>query len=130
MAGVSRDTVRKVEKILQCMPEESEIMQKLRTGEMGINQAHELIFKEEHLKQDQEQQEQYLTAPSVTSDNITADSSDSTTFTYKASSRPLAIKEEEYKPIQPLEKSKEEEDLVKKQNYQTQKRNKKSSYMQ
>jgi hypothetical protein len=129
MAGVSRDTVRKVEKILQCIPEESEIMQKLRTGEMGINQAHELIFKEEHLKQDQEQQEQYLTAPSVTSDNITADSSDSTTFTYKASSRPLAIKEE-YKPIQPLEKSKEEEDLVKKQNYQTQKRNKKSSYMQ
>lgn len=32
IAGVSRDTVRKVEKILQYIPEESEIMQKLRSG--------------------------------------------------------------------------------------------------
>jgi ParB-like nuclease family protein len=113
LACVSRDTVRKVEKILQCIPEENEIMQKLRTGEMSINQAYELISKEQHTEQEQEQQ--YLTTPFVTSDNIIEDSS--STFTSKASSRPLAIKEEEYKPIQPLEKSKEE-DIVKNQNYQ------------
>jgi hypothetical protein len=118
MAGVSRDTVRKVERILQCIPEEGEIMQKLRTDEMSINQAHESIIKEERLKQEQEQKEQCLIAPSVTSDNTIADSNGNTTFTSKASSRPLAIKEEEYKSIQPLEKSKEEEDLIKKQNYQ------------
>jgi hypothetical protein len=86
---------------------------------MSINQAHELIFKEQRIKQEQEQQ--YLTAPSVPSDHIIAHSSNSatkTTFTSKSSSRPLAIKEEEYNPIQPPEKSSEEEDLVKKQNYQ------------
>ena len=119
IADVSRDTVRKVEKILQCIPEESEIMQKLMAGDMSINQAHELIFKEERLKQKQkqEQQEQYLTAAPVTYDNIIADSNGNTTFTSKSSSHPLG-KKEEYKPMQPLEKPREEEDLVKKQNYQ------------
>jgi hypothetical protein len=116
IADVSRDTVRKVEKILQYIPEESEIMQKLRSGEMSINEAHELIIKEERLKQEQEQQEQYLTAAPVTYDNIIADSNGNTTFTSKSSSHPPG-KKEEYKPIQPLEKSREE-DLVKKQNYQ------------
>jgi hypothetical protein len=57
-----------------------------------------------------------LTAASVAYDNIITDSNSNTTFTSKSSSHPLAIKEE-YKPIQPLEKSREE-DLVKKQNYQ------------
>jgi len=119
IAGVSRDTVRKVEKILQCIPEESEIMQKLKAGDISINQAHELILKEERLKQkqEQEQKEQYLTAAPVTYDNIITDSNGNTTFTSKSSSHPLAIKEE-HKHIQPLEKSREEEEIVKKQNYQ------------
>ncbi|MBV9177985.1 MAG: ParB N-terminal domain-containing protein [Nitrososphaeraceae archaeon] len=118
IAGVSRDTVRKVEKILQCIPEEDEIMQKLRTGEMSINQAYELIFEEERLKQEQqEQEEQYLTAASVTYDNIITDSNGNTTFASKSSSHPLG-KKEEYKLIQTLEKSSKKEDLVKKQNYQ------------
>ncbi|HZA06823.1 MAG TPA: hypothetical protein VE619_03880, partial [Nitrososphaeraceae archaeon] len=126
IADASRDTVRKVEKILQCIPEESEIMQKLRVGDMSIHQAYELIFKEERLKQkqkqkhEQEQQEQYLTAAPITYNNIIADSNGNTTFSSKSSSHPLG-KKEEYKPIQPLEKSREEEeeeDLVKKQNYQ------------
>lgn len=82
---------------------------------MSINEAHELIIKEERLKQDQEQKEQYLTAAPVTYDNIIADSNDNTTFTSKSSSHPPG---KEYKLIQHLEKSREEEDLVKKQNYQ------------
>jgi uncharacterized protein YoaH (UPF0181 family) len=116
LADVSRDTVRKVEKILQCISEESEIMQKLMAVKMSINQAYELISKEERLKQKQEEIEQYWTHAPVTYDNIIADSNgNTTTFTSKSSSHPLG-KKEEYKPIQPLEKSSEE--LVKKQNYQ------------
>jgi hypothetical protein len=91
-------------------------MQKLMAGKMSINQAYELISKEERLKQEQEEIEEYLTAAPVTYDNIIADSNgNATTFTSKSSSHPLG-KKEEYKPIQPLEKSSEE--LVKKQNYQ------------
>ncbi len=109
LAGVSRDTVRKVEKILQNILEEGEIMQKLRTGEMSINQAYESISKEERIKK---QEQQYMTIPSVTSSNIMADSS--TAFTAKTSSHPLGIKQED-KFIKPPEKSME--DLAK-QNYQ------------
>jgi hypothetical protein len=50
LAGVSRDSVRKVERILQYRPaaEEGEIIiQKLRIGKMSINQAYESILKEE-----------------------------------------------------------------------------------
>jgi hypothetical protein len=48
LTGVSRDTVRKVERILQNRPAEGEIIiQMLRIGEMSINQAYESILKEE-----------------------------------------------------------------------------------
>lgn len=57
LAGVSRDTVRKVERILQYrLAAEGGggggeiIIQKLRTGEMSINQAYELILKRERIK--------------------------------------------------------------------------------
>lgn len=113
LAGVSRDTVRKVVKILQNILEEGEIMQKLRTGEMSINQAYESISKEERIKQKEQQEQQYTTTPSVTSNNIIVDSS--TTFIAKPSSHPLEIKQED-KFIKPQEKSKEEE--LAKQNYQ------------
>jgi len=45
-AGVSHDTIHKVEKIQQKAPEE--IKEKLRTGEMSINQVYGWIAKEEH----------------------------------------------------------------------------------
>lgn len=44
-AGVSHDTIHKVEKIQQKAPEE--IKEKLRTGEMSINQVYGWIAKEE-----------------------------------------------------------------------------------
>lgn len=45
-AGVSHDTIHKVEKIQQKAPEA--IKEKLRTGEMSINQVYGWIAKEEH----------------------------------------------------------------------------------
>lgn len=45
-AGVSHDTIHKVEKIQQKAPEA--IKEKLRTGEMSINQVYGWISKEEH----------------------------------------------------------------------------------
>jgi hypothetical protein len=49
LTGVSRDTVRKFERILQNRPaaEGEIIIQMLRIGEMSINQAYESILKEE-----------------------------------------------------------------------------------
>jgi hypothetical protein len=109
LAGVSHDTVRKVERILLqyrlagagegAGEGEGEIMhknrvgeiiiQKLRTGEKSINQAYESILKEERIKKQKEQERQYVTTttiPSVTSNNINTNNSNSTnttTFTAK-----------------------------------------------
>ncbi|HZD81858.1 MAG TPA: hypothetical protein VE076_03180, partial [Nitrososphaeraceae archaeon] len=46
-AGVSRDTVRKVETIIEKAPEE--VKQKLRAGKMSINEAIKLIGEKERL---------------------------------------------------------------------------------
>jgi hypothetical protein len=97
LAGVSHDTVRKVERILlqyrQAAEAEGEeegeiIIQKLRTGEMSINQAYKSILKEESIKKQKEQEGQYVTAttiPPVTSNNINANNNctNTTTFTAK-----------------------------------------------
>jgi hypothetical protein len=90
LTGVSHDTVRKVERILLQYRQEAEgeegeiIIQKLRAGEMSINQAYESILKEERIKKQKEQEGQYVTTttiPSVISNNINADNSNSTNTT-------------------------------------------------
>src|SRR5215203_3667416 len=51
-AGVSRDTVRKVEKILEFYSEDSEGLDRLRTGEISVSQAYEGILEYEQQLQD------------------------------------------------------------------------------
>jgi hypothetical protein len=45
LAGVSHETVRKVEKIIECFP--AEHLDKVRTGEISISQAHGIILLSE-----------------------------------------------------------------------------------
>src|SRR5215204_1177916 len=51
-AGVSRDTVRKVEKIIEFYSEDSEGLDRLRTGEISVSQAYEGILEYEQQLQD------------------------------------------------------------------------------
>ena len=115
MAGVSRDTVRKVEKILQYEQEKGEIMHKLTSDEMSINQAYESISKSEGIKK-QQQKGQYTTTQSAISNNIIAGSSITTMSAAKPTSDSLKIKEGN-KFVRSTEKSNEAEDLAK-QNYE------------
>lgn len=59
-AGVSHDTIHKVEKIQQKAPEA--IKEKLRTGEMSINQVYGWIAKEEHPNKYQQAAKDYREA--------------------------------------------------------------------
>lgn len=114
MAGVSRDTVRKVEKILQHIPEEDEVMQKLRTGKTSINQVYKSIYKHEYIKK--QRQKQQCTPSSVISNNIIANTTTSTTTpTSKSTSHLLEIKGCD-RPNRSVEESGEGEDL--KQNHE------------
>ena len=45
LAGVSHETVRKVEKIIECFP--AEHLDKVRTGDLSINQAYGIILLSE-----------------------------------------------------------------------------------
>jgi hypothetical protein len=47
-AGVGKDTVRRVEKILACFPQEH--LDKVRKGEISINQAYNGIILSEHIE--------------------------------------------------------------------------------
>lgn len=60
-AGVSHDTIAKVEKIEAQAPEE--VKQQLRTGEISINQAYKNIRREEKRQQWQSAIEQQVEAP-------------------------------------------------------------------
>lgn len=59
-AGVSHDTIHKVEKIQQKAPEA--VKEKLRTGEMSINQVYGWIAKEEHPNKYQQAAKDYREA--------------------------------------------------------------------
>ena len=111
MAGVSRDTVRKVEKILQYIPEEGEVMQKLKTGKMSINQAYKSIYKEESIKK---QLQAHHLSNSVISNNITANTAATSTTppTANLTSHVLEIKEGD-RLIRSTEKSSEGDDIIK-----------------